>query len=130
MWIKFVSDATGSTFNFVQLEEGIIATPFEHRPYGLELSLCQRYYQTHSINFVGHGITYERYSSFLPISMRITPTSIVRNNIGEVSQVTADTSSVPANISSSVSTTTVTVLDTLTPNSVFLAGLITLSAEL
>jgi hypothetical protein len=27
----------------VQLEEGTVATPFEHRPYGLELSLCQRY---------------------------------------------------------------------------------------
>lgn len=29
----------------VQLEEGSVATPFERRPYGLELSLCQRYYQ-------------------------------------------------------------------------------------
>ena len=29
----------------VQLEEGSVATPFEQRPYGLELSLCQRYYQ-------------------------------------------------------------------------------------
>jgi hypothetical protein len=29
----------------VQLEEGSIATQFEQRPYGLELSLCQRYYE-------------------------------------------------------------------------------------
>lgn len=29
----------------VQLEEGTVATPFEHRPIGMELSLCQRYYQ-------------------------------------------------------------------------------------
>ena len=39
----------GHTFDNViiypQLEEGSVATPFENRPYGLELSLCQRYYQ-------------------------------------------------------------------------------------
>lgn len=29
----------------VQLEEGTFATPFEQRPIGLELSLCQRYYE-------------------------------------------------------------------------------------
>lgn len=45
LWIKFASDATGSNFNFVQLEEGSVATPFEQRPYGLELNLCQRYYE-------------------------------------------------------------------------------------
>jgi hypothetical protein len=30
----------------VQLESGSVATPFERRPYGTELMLCQRYYQT------------------------------------------------------------------------------------
>lgn len=29
----------------VQMEEGSVATPFEQRPIGLELSLCQRYYE-------------------------------------------------------------------------------------
>ena len=29
----------------IQLEEGSVATPFEQRPIGLELSLCERYYQ-------------------------------------------------------------------------------------
>ena len=29
----------------VQLEQGSLATPFEHRPIGMELALCQRYYQ-------------------------------------------------------------------------------------
>lgn len=34
------------TARFVMLEAGPVATPFEHRPYGLELQLCQRYYET------------------------------------------------------------------------------------
>jgi hypothetical protein len=31
----------------VQLEVGSVATPFEHRSYGEELTLCQRYYQVY-----------------------------------------------------------------------------------
>lgn len=33
------------TLSLVQLEPGSVATPFEHRPYGQELALCQRYYE-------------------------------------------------------------------------------------
>jgi hypothetical protein len=52
----FLAGATGSTsvvgtngatfyITGVQLEAGSVATPFERRPYGTELALCQRYYQ-------------------------------------------------------------------------------------
>lgn len=38
----------------VQLEEGPVATPFEQRPIGLELSLCERYYEINtSLDFSG-----------------------------------------------------------------------------
>ena len=130
LWIKFASDATESTFNFVQLEEGTISTAFENRPIGLELLLCQIYYQTHSLHFVGHGIAYERFSSLLPISMRISPTSKVTNSTGVVGYVQADASSVPATISSSKSNTTILISNTLTADSAFLNAFITLSAEM
>ena len=43
-----VVGTSGATFYItgVQLEEGSVATPFEHRQYGQELALCQRYYET------------------------------------------------------------------------------------
>lgn len=39
-------DTVGNIFAItgVQLEVGSVATSFEHRPYGVELALCQRYY--------------------------------------------------------------------------------------
>jgi len=39
------TDAWSIDFTGVQLEYGNVATPFEHRSYGEELALCQRYYE-------------------------------------------------------------------------------------
>ena len=54
-WIASATGATsvvgtnGATFYItgVQLEAGSVATPFEHRNYGQELQLCERYFQIH-----------------------------------------------------------------------------------
>lgn len=46
---------TNLGFTGVQLEEGSVATPFENRPIGLELSLCQRYYEIGT----GYGLSYD-----------------------------------------------------------------------
>jgi hypothetical protein len=42
-----IADTVGNTWQItgLQLEVGDTATPFEHRSYGEELSLCQRYFQ-------------------------------------------------------------------------------------
>jgi len=66
----------------VQLEVGNVATPFEHRSYGEELALCQRYYQSYfggtgrafiwSGDVTNSGISY--YMSFAIPTMRTDPT--------------------------------------------------------
>ena len=49
MILFYGAKATASTWDFeldnVQLELGSVATDFEHRSYGEELALCQRYYE-------------------------------------------------------------------------------------
>ena len=50
------SSGTHIEFAQVQLEVGKIATPFEHRSYGEELALCQRYFE--KLGSVGAGGNY------------------------------------------------------------------------
>ena len=59
----------------VQLEEGSVATPFENRPIGLEVSLCQRYYQIVRQRIIQSQTTgeYTSISTTLPVPMRIAP---------------------------------------------------------
>lgn len=84
LWIRFTdaSDTDFSELTKVQVEYGTKATMYEHRPYGLELSLCQRYfYREQSGVFLwstyqsGQG-AFERVnaSGMFPIVMRASPT--------------------------------------------------------
>ena len=64
----------------VQLELGTVATPFEHRSYGEELALCQRYYYRHcneSYETIGAGMIYYSGTGYVtcyfPVTMRTTP---------------------------------------------------------
>lgn len=63
----------------VQLEEGSVATPFENRPYGLELSLCQRYLP--SANTYASGQAYSATNAGIAfpfkVQARINPTGII-----------------------------------------------------
>jgi hypothetical protein len=66
---------TGGTFSVPQFEKGTQATPFEWRPYGTELALCQRYYFTTPI-YIGALLGGQSTTSYLPYPspMRISPT--------------------------------------------------------
>lgn len=93
----------------VQLEAGSVATPFERRPYGTELALCQRYAfqlnnQTGSNQSARYGFgvanAAAQMQSFVihPVTMRTIP-SVTVTNIG--SFVASDTTAgiVPTSIS-------------------------------
>lgn len=77
--LSFAISMSGGTGMFhiaqVQLEEGSVATPFENRPYGLELSLCERYFKG-SIEYIGSGIpnSFVTTSSVFGTVMRVIPT--------------------------------------------------------
>ncbi len=72
-----VVGTNGATFYItgVQLEKGSAATSFDYRPYGTELQLCQRYYETNDLSFYipivsGNGVT----SMPFKVTKRATPT--------------------------------------------------------
>ena len=74
-----VVGTSGATFYItgVQLEKGTVATPFEHRPIGMELSLCQRY--AHKMGVVSlakmRELDRQRTGHYtFPVEMRATPT--------------------------------------------------------
>ena len=79
-------DSTSRTLNItgVQLEVGAVATNFEHRSYGEELALCERYFYLLNLDAVNAF-----YSAYLtrwmtehvtfPVTMRATPSYSVKS---------------------------------------------------
>ena len=68
-----------------QLEEGSVATPFEHRPIGLELSLCQRYFRQVAYKWFGTAENLYIYGSSVPfgVEMRVSPTVVYSSAYGD-----------------------------------------------
>jgi hypothetical protein len=102
-----VLGTNGATFYItgVQLEAGSVATPFERRPYGTELALCQRYYWknaplTAATNAgLGNGFQTSTIASsitvFYPVTMRALPTVSFSNLVvSDNTAYDADVSSV------------------------------------
>lgn len=67
----------------VQLEKGSIATPFEQRPVGIELGLCQRYYyKSGDLTCSTSGTNMPTMLFQFPITMGYSPTLTVVNGGG------------------------------------------------
>lgn len=79
----------------LQLELGSVATPFEQRPIGLELALCQRYYSIFEGQQTGYvwqanGSDGMRITYSFPVNMRSTPTQTLTGvNYGGTSSLVA-----------------------------------------
>jgi hypothetical protein len=93
-----LADSTSNYINItgVQLEAGESATEFEHRPYGTELGLCQRYYQQPMDSGLDFFAGYFVNGNYGPscfdtwvVEMRATPTVVLTlgglNAVGSVS---------------------------------------------
>jgi len=105
LWIRF--DGTLANLDKVMVEEGTVATPFEHRPISVELSLCQRYFEKiqYSIGAVA-GATSSRRTRFpyrFAVDKRATPAITISSS---------STTRCDAPTASEVYTTSVTISTT------------------
>jgi len=92
-----LADSTSNEFLLtgVQLEVGSVVTDFEHRSFGEELALCQRYFFKNANESGENGCNYAKAFSTselfspvrFPVAMRATPTVTVYGNQGSAGTV-------------------------------------------
>jgi hypothetical protein len=91
----------------VQLELGKVATPFEHRSYGEELALCQRYFVRFDGNTEHIGQNYSGGSIdinvALPVYMRSTPTLVCEDTQGTANKASVYSGGYNYGISAAIS---------------------------
>lgn len=94
--VKLVSSTSNTLLiTGVQLEPGGSASPFERRPYGKELALCQRYYYKNKAAsgvYFALGQNYDTTHSVgivnFPVTMRTAPTALEQSGTAAHYQVT------------------------------------------
>jgi hypothetical protein len=85
--VEFAAPGSTATLGNAQLERNFQPTPFEQRPIGVELALCQRYYyQNQESGFNRLGVVPTTTTSrecpfFLPVTMRAAPTVTISGGI-------------------------------------------------
>ena len=113
--VSFVSNNAATwQITGVQLEKGSAATSFDYRPYGTELSLCQRYLPcwnaTSATSMISSGYVASATFAYpvvvFPVQTRIAPTGLTVSNVIDFAiegTITITTSSVSLNNASNYS---------------------------
>ena len=101
-------DSTDRTFFItgLQMEVGSVATPFEHRSFGEELALCQRYFETGQVESAASFITSTVVlgTMFFQTTKRATPTIAYTTDF--TLYVEASTPSLSSHTANNIGTTT------------------------
>ena len=110
--LQFDTPAIAATkvysFGNIQIEKGPTATQFETRPYGLELTMCQRYYQIlQGSSGVALGVNTAKLGGTLSVLMRAAPSVstpagvlIITDNAADYTQTAANATLIDATPSS------------------------------
>jgi hypothetical protein len=107
-WYRSGTVSTYLDLSNVQVEYGKTATPFEHRSYGEELALCQRYFwktfdgTTYTSGFLVNALTGNATRIPMPmtqVQMRATPSITVFSSAGTSGQLTEFSSVTTRNVS-------------------------------